>query len=204
MSRPQRYIPQCIDQSFSSPRPVASSWFLERVEVFSTWPEPETVPEEEYLDNAVDFSDLLSLTYDTAKHAGQNQRDQDALLLHAAKQRYAYTRCPVPELKDEREMLVEVQAIGLNPIDWKAPDFGFGLPSLPCISGRDLAGKVVRSTKSKSRFKVGDTVRFDISSHDCSFIKEAVTDFFHAPTRLLEFQQITETQGNLHFSNLPS
>ncbi|RFU23894.1 hypothetical protein B7463_g12446, partial [Scytalidium lignicola] len=84
---------------------------------------------------------------------------QDVLLLHGPKQRYAHTtKYAIPELHTEREMLVNVQVVGLNPIDWKAPDFGFGLPALPCINGRDLAGKVVKAPKAKSRFKKGDIV----------------------------------------------
>lgn len=49
-------------------------------------------------------------------------RHQEVLLLHGPKQRYVHTKdyeIPVP--KDEKEMLVKIQAIGLNPIDWKAP-----------------------------------------------------------------------------------
>lgn len=106
---------------------------------------------------------------------------QEVLLLHGKKQRYAHTKkYAVPELKGEREMLVKVDVIGLNPIDWKAPyvshldtvffcwalwtglmwnsDFGWGLPTLPCISGRDLAGRVVKAPKGDSRFRVGDIV----------------------------------------------
>lgn len=47
---------------------------------------------------------------------------QEVLLLHAVKQRYAHTKgWPIPALKNDREMLVAVDVIGLNPIDWKAP-----------------------------------------------------------------------------------
>lgn len=47
---------------------------------------------------------------------------QDVLLLHAPKEKYMHTKQqPIPELKDEREMLVAVEVVGLNPIDWKAP-----------------------------------------------------------------------------------
>ncbi|PGH27889.1 hypothetical protein AJ80_00439 [Polytolypa hystricis UAMH7299] len=84
---------------------------------------------------------------------------QEVLLLHAPKQRYQHTeRHQIPLPKNEREMLVKVQAIGLNPIDWKAPDFGWGLPSLPCIGGRDLAGAVAKTSKRASRFRLGDVV----------------------------------------------
>ena len=170
----QRYTPQCIDQAFYSPMPIESSWFLETAGAFSTWPEPETFPEEEYLDISVDFSQALNFPIKEIEEAEPDETGQDVLILHAVKQRYVHTRIPMPQLEDEREMLVEVQAIGLNPIDWKAPDFGFGLPDLPCISGRDMAGKVVRGSKSKSRFRPGDTVRFNSlfgshSSFECKY-----------------------------------
>jgi len=41
-------------------------------------------------------------------------------------------------------------------------DFGWGLPKLPCIAGRDFAGKVAIAPKSRSRFKKGDNVRFQV------------------------------------------
>jgi hypothetical protein len=47
---------------------------------------------------------------------------QTVLLLRGARQPYEVTQdYPVPELRDDREVLVRAQAIGLNPIDWKAP-----------------------------------------------------------------------------------
>ena len=47
---------------------------------------------------------------------------QEVLLLHGPKQRYAHTKKhPIRSLKDDREMLVKVEVVGLNPIDWKAP-----------------------------------------------------------------------------------
>jgi len=47
---------------------------------------------------------------------------QTVLLLHAAKQPYELTdNYAVPQLEGDHEVLVRTQAIGLNPIDWKAP-----------------------------------------------------------------------------------
>lgn len=47
---------------------------------------------------------------------------QTVLLLLAAKQPYQLTeKYAIPELQGEHEVLVRTQAIGLNPIDWKAP-----------------------------------------------------------------------------------
>ncbi|KAK3317531.1 chaperonin 10-like protein [Cercophora scortea] len=84
---------------------------------------------------------------------------QTVLLLHAARQPYQLTEnYPVPQVQGEHEVLVRTQAIGLNPIDWKAPDFNFAIPELPYISGRELAGEVVQRPNEKSRLKARDRV----------------------------------------------
>ncbi|KAK3312890.1 chaperonin 10-like protein [Apodospora peruviana] len=76
---------------------------------------------------------------------------QRVLLLHAARQPYQLTEnYPVPKLEGEHEVLVKAQAIGLNPIDWKAPDFNFAIPELPYISGRECAGEVVQKPSNAS------------------------------------------------------
>lgn len=47
---------------------------------------------------------------------------QTVLLLHAPRTPYQLTEdYPVPQLEGEHDVLVRTQAIGLNPIDWKAP-----------------------------------------------------------------------------------
>ena len=47
---------------------------------------------------------------------------QELLLLHGPKQEYALVKDgSIPQLQNEREMLIKVTALGLNPIDWKAP-----------------------------------------------------------------------------------
>ncbi|KAH9903594.1 quinone oxidoreductase [Xylariomycetidae sp. FL2044] len=84
---------------------------------------------------------------------------QQAALLHGLKTAYVIDRdYPVPELRYDNEVLVKTQVIGLNPIDWKAPDFGFGIPVLPYIAGRELAGRIVRAPKTDSRLSEGDRV----------------------------------------------
>lgn len=84
---------------------------------------------------------------------------QDVLLIHGPGQEYKLTQnhC-IPELESEHEILVKVIAVGLNPIDWKGPDYNFGLPSLPWINGRDLAGVVVKAHRNLRRIRVGDVV----------------------------------------------
>ncbi|KAM7203146.1 GroES (chaperonin 10)-like protein [Naviculisporaceae sp. PSN 640] len=85
---------------------------------------------------------------------------QRVLLLHAAKQPYQLTEeYAVPTPQSHHEVLIRTQAIGLNPIDWKAPDFNFAIPTLPYISGRELAGEVVaKPTSPSSRLKPRDKV----------------------------------------------
>ncbi|KNG87201.1 putative oxidoreductase, zinc-binding dehydrogenase family [Aspergillus nomiae NRRL 13137] len=83
---------------------------------------------------------------------------QRALLLKAAREQYTLvTDHAIPSISNKDEILVKIVAIGLNPIDWKGPAFNFGIPSLPWVNGRDLAGVVVKADKS-SRVQEGDIV----------------------------------------------
>ncbi|EKG10842.1 Alcohol dehydrogenase superfamily zinc-containing [Macrophomina phaseolina MS6] len=83
---------------------------------------------------------------------------QDVLLLYQPRTRYALvSKHETPSLYYDDEVLVKVKAVGLNPIDWKAPDFGFGIPTLPYISGRDFVGTVARAHPS-SPLQPGDLV----------------------------------------------
>ena len=82
------------------------------------WPEPETIPEDQ----------IPAKRRKTVTRAHEDSEPefsvphQAVLLLHAPKQKYAHTKeQPIPRLESDREMLVEVEVVGLNPIDWKAP-----------------------------------------------------------------------------------
>ncbi|THZ66224.1 GroES-like protein [Aureobasidium pullulans] len=84
---------------------------------------------------------------------------QNIALLHAARERLVYTQdYPVPLPKTDDELVVEIRAIGLNPVDWKSIDYNFAIPQLPYIAGRDFAGVVVRAPAASSRLRVGDLV----------------------------------------------
>ncbi|EPE24241.1 GroES-like protein [Glarea lozoyensis ATCC 20868] len=124
--------------------------------IFHNWPEPETAPEaQSYFEAPWEYDAKQILQDDN----GFAVRHQEVLLLHGVKQRYAHTKeQPIPRLENDSEMLVAVEVVGLNPIDWKAPDFGWGLPKLPCISGRDFAGKVVKAPTKSSRFELGQSI----------------------------------------------
>ncbi|KAK5128195.1 hypothetical protein LTR08_004074 [Meristemomyces frigidus] len=85
---------------------------------------------------------------------------QDLLLLHGPRQKYSLERAKaIPELRGDNEILVQVLAIGLNPVDWKGADYGFSQPSYPWINGRDFAGIVVKAArKGLGRLQQGDVV----------------------------------------------
>ncbi|KAL4962955.1 zinc-binding alcohol dehydrogenase family protein [Aspergillus stella-maris] len=90
---------------------------------------------------------------------------QRALLVHAAQQPYALVADhAIPDILHKDEILIKIVAIGLNPVDWKGPAYNFGLPSLPWVNGRDLAGVIVNThashttSESPTRLKKGDLV----------------------------------------------
>ncbi|MBI1752255.1 MAG: NADP-dependent oxidoreductase [Acidobacteria bacterium] len=67
---------------------------------------------------------------------------------------------PEPALRDD-DVLVQIHAAGVNPVDHKIRDgeFKLLLPyKMPLILGADLAGVVVRVGPRVRRFKVGDEV----------------------------------------------
>ncbi|KAI0470047.1 quinone oxidoreductase [Xylariaceae sp. FL0804] len=84
---------------------------------------------------------------------------QKVAVLHAVRTPYAVSHdYPIPGIRGDDELLVRAQVIGLNPIDWKAPDFGYGIPILPYVAGRELSGHVVRHSGASSRLREGDQV----------------------------------------------
>ncbi|MDR3381414.1 NADP-dependent oxidoreductase [Cupriavidus basilensis] len=67
---------------------------------------------------------------------------------------------PVPEVRED-DVLIQIHAAGVNPLDAKIRDgeFKLILPyRLPLILGNDLAGVVVRVGSRVQRFKPGDEV----------------------------------------------
>ncbi|WCM22509.1 NADP-dependent oxidoreductase [Paraburkholderia bryophila] len=67
---------------------------------------------------------------------------------------------PMPELRED-DVLIQIHAAGVNPLDAKIRDGAFKLIlpyRLPLILGNDLAGLVVRVGSRVRRFKAGDEV----------------------------------------------
>jgi hypothetical protein len=63
-----------------------------------------------------------------------------------------------PSIQSPNEIIIQTKAVGLNPIDWKAVDYNFCMPSFPWINGRELAGTVVQVGSNVEKFQVGDDV----------------------------------------------
>ena len=64
---------------------------------------------------------------------------------------------PRPRISS-KELLIRNKAIGLNPIDWKCVAYGFGVHSIPWISGREAAGTVKEVGSEVLGFQKGDRV----------------------------------------------
>lgn len=58
------------------------------------------------------------------------------------------------------EILVEIQATALNPVDWKIQDHDFGgiVKDYPAVLGTDCAGTVRAVGEGVTRFAIGDRV----------------------------------------------
>jgi len=70
------------------------------------------------------------------------------------------TSAPVrqPEELKEHELLIKVDACGLNPVDYKMAENNFVHIKLPSVLGSDISGRVVAVHSSVADFKVGDEV----------------------------------------------
>jgi NADPH:quinone reductase-like Zn-dependent oxidoreductase len=106
-----------------------------------------------------------------------------------------FTDLPRPAIKPD-EILVQVHAAGLNPIDYMIPkgDFKPLMPfKLPAVMGSDLAGVVIEVGSGVRRFKVGDAVyaslfdldvgsfaEFAVVPEHAAALKPAVLDFVQA------------------------
>ncbi|RAK99605.1 zinc-binding alcohol dehydrogenase family protein [Aspergillus ibericus CBS 121593] len=110
---------------------------------------------------------------------------QSALLLKGVGEKYTLvTDHAIPTISKKDEILVKIQAVGLNPVDWKGPAYNFGIPALPWINGRDLAGTVIQVNDENSRVHVGDKVLVPSTDYrdirKAAFQEYAVATHFNA------------------------
>lgn len=62
---------------------------------------------------------------------------------------------PVPS---PTEIVVRNLLVGINPVDWKSVEYGFGIHGYPWINGRESVGVVVSVGEAVDRFEIGSRV----------------------------------------------
>src|SRR6266853_6600883 len=92
-----------------------------------------------------------------------------------------------------RDILVEVRAAGLNPVDFKSRQGklrAISRPKLPLVLGNELAGEVIATGSDVKRFRTGDRVFARVAKDRAgAFAERACVDEDHAALmpRNLEF-----------------
>lgn len=71
-----------------------------------------------------------------------------------------YQEIETPEIKSASELLIRIQAAGVNPIDTKLRQGFYPMENLPAVLGCDGSGIVEAIGSEVSKFKVGDEVYF--------------------------------------------
>ncbi|MBR1221297.1 NADP-dependent oxidoreductase [Bradyrhizobium sp. U87765 SZCCT0131] len=88
---------------------------------------------------------------------------------------------PVP---GPRDLLVEVRAAGLNPVDFKFREGKLRAilrPRLPFVLGNELAGEVIAVGRDVTRFRVGDRIFARVAKDRAgAFAQQACVDEAHA------------------------
>ena len=95
---------------------------------------------------------------------------------------FEVTHRPTPT-PGPHDLLIEVKAIALNPIDYYMRDFGFMLSNFPTVVGSDIAGTVISAGSSVSADapKVGSRV----TAFAPAFFTGGVADYGALQTRVL-------------------
>lgn len=117
ISKDEMYRSQSLEQSLTPPETPPGQ--ASQARLLHNWPEPDIAIEEDPAAKRRKIYQTRDVQIDNKEF---DVAEQDVLLLHGPKQRYTHTKKhPVPSFQDDREMLVAVDVVGLNPIDWKAP-----------------------------------------------------------------------------------
>jgi NADPH:quinone reductase-like Zn-dependent oxidoreductase len=89
-----------------------------------------------------------------------------------------------PPAPRPRDILVEVRAAGLNPVDFKFRQGKLRVilrPKLPFVLGNELAGEVIAVGRDVKRFRVGDRVFTRVAKERAgAFAEQACVDEDHA------------------------
>ena len=80
---------------------------------------------------------------------------------------------PRPE-PNPHEVLVQIQAAGVNPVDWKIREGRLGKIPLPSVMGSDFSGVVEAVGPGVGEFRVGETVFGTVSDQSGSYAEFAL------------------------------
>src|SRR5579864_8971987 len=106
-----------------------------------------------------------------------------------------YEDVPRPE-PSAHEVLVRVQAAGVNPVDWKIREGHLGKIVLPAIMGSDFSGEVEALVPDVTEFRVGEQVFGSVADESGSYAEYAVADvlqIIEKPSRLDHVQAAATT-----------
>ncbi|GLB40685.1 putative alcohol dehydrogenase GroES-like domain [Lyophyllum shimeji] len=84
---------------------------------------------------------------------------QKALFLESKFGQYTLRERDIPT-PGRGQLLVQIRATGLNPVDWKLQKYGFFIENFPAIVGTDIAGVVEEIGEGVSGYAKGDRVLF--------------------------------------------
>ncbi|EAU83237.1 hypothetical protein CC1G_12719 [Coprinopsis cinerea okayama7 len=82
---------------------------------------------------------------------------QKALVLDKQFGDFVLTTIPIPKPQPE-EVIVKVEAAGLNPVDWKIQNYGVFVEEYPAVLGTDIAGEIVELGEKVTTVAKGDKV----------------------------------------------
>jgi NADPH:quinone reductase-like Zn-dependent oxidoreductase len=86
-----------------------------------------------------------------------------------------YEDVPIPE-PGPHEVLVRVNAAGVNPVDWKIREGQFGKIALPAIMGSDFSGEIEALGPDVTEFRVGEPVFGSVADESGSYAEFALAD----------------------------
>ncbi|KIK55209.1 hypothetical protein GYMLUDRAFT_47960 [Collybiopsis luxurians FD-317 M1] len=106
---------------------------------------------------------------------------QHALILEGKQQPFVISKRLIPQAAPG-ELVVKVEAVALNPVDWKIQSSGFIVSSYPAVLGTDIAGDIEQVGEGVKGWEKGDRIFFQ--------------GFFNPPDRG-GFQQYTTIPADL-------
>ena len=118
---------------------------------------------------------------------------------------------PTPEPRDD-ELLVRVDAAGINPVDWKIREGRLGQIPLPAIMGSDFSGEVEIPGPHVTDFRAGDAVFGVVAEASGSYAEYALApisqiaqkppELKHAEAAALPIPSLTAWQALFDTANL--